>query len=298
MSDKIAALVKQASEVAKLAPENLQEAAFNKAFEALMAAQQGGGTPQPPALRAASRRGAKKATPAASDDTPGTLTQLDQLDRTAYQDIHHTDSSLNNSLRILRAAKDDLGIDGLSGSVIAKILVDKFRCRITKQAISLAMNGAGRYVNRHNEGNQVIFRIMAPGEDYLDALKTDPKKTTLPKRASKSRRAKAKPATTAAAERAKPASQPKPSKAREPEKKAEKKASQRAVSPNAALKQIHGAGFFSQPRTIGAIIEHLRHQHGRTFKAFEMSTPLVRLLRAGGLTRNKNADSQYEYKQP
>ena len=37
MSDKMAEIIKKASELAEHAPENLREAAFQKAFDALMA---------------------------------------------------------------------------------------------------------------------------------------------------------------------------------------------------------------------------------------------------------------------
>ena len=44
MSADVKRLVKQAAEAAKLAPEHLQEAAFNRAFEALLGAKSGDGS--------------------------------------------------------------------------------------------------------------------------------------------------------------------------------------------------------------------------------------------------------------
>lgn len=66
----------------------------------------------------------------------------------------------------------------------------------------------------------------------------------------------------------------------------------------AALIGLVGGDFFDQPRTIGDIIEHCRHNLARTFKANEFSGKLGRLVRNGELVRVKNADNQYEYKKP
>ncbi len=64
----------------------------------------------------------------------------------------------------------------------------------------------------------------------------------------------------------------------------------------ATLTQLLTGSFFSKPRTINDIIVHCKHNLARTFKANEFSGKLGRLVRTGELTREKNADNQYQYK--
>ena len=64
------------------------------------------------------------------------------------------------------------------------------------------------------------------------------------------------------------------------------------------LLQLLSGNFFDRPRTIHDIIEHCKHNLARTFRANEFSRKLGRMVRKGELTRNKNADKQYEYKKP
>lgn len=66
----------------------------------------------------------------------------------------------------------------------------------------------------------------------------------------------------------------------------------------ATLSQLLAGPFFDKPRTINAIIEHCKNRLARTFKANEFSGKLSRMVRNGDLTREKNAENQYEYKKP
>lgn len=284
MKIDVSRLVKEATEAAKYAPDHLQEAAFNKAFEALMAANQGGG-----GTGTQSSSGNNKKGPGGpkSSENQGGKSALEQLDRTGHSEIEHNDTALNNSLRLLRAAKDDLGLDGLSASTIARVLIEKFRCRITRQAVSQALNGAGRYVNRHKDSGLVIFRLMAPGEDYLDGLKgtldAEPKPSATQRRGKKKTGAKTRKSDRANSQA---------------EKLAKKSASRGKAGLATAMSQLYDAGFFSSARTIADILSKLKHDLGRTFKQNELSPLLLRWLRSDKLKRNKNNDNQYEYKQP
>lgn len=67
---------------------------------------------------------------------------------------------------------------------------------------------------------------------------------------------------------------------------------------NATLSQLLSGTFFDKPRTINDIVEHCKHRLARTFKANEFSGKLGRMVRNDELTREKNADKQYEYKKP
>lgn len=277
MGKDIAHLIKQASEAAKQAPEHLQEVAFAKAFDALVAAQNDG-----PAKAETKRQ--KPAARKGGANKSGDDRSLNDLDRTEHPDIRHSESALNNSLRLLRAAREDLAIDGLCGGDIARVLNDKFRCRITRQGVSLALNGAGRYVNRHKEGNLVIFRIMGPGESYLDELGAVPSRDKTVRPAKKNSRGSARQRKKAVPKTA--------------QKKVNRsKASSGKIGSKAALAQLFEAGFFATPRAIGSITAELKHKYGRTFKSSEMSPGLLRYLRDGKLTREKNKDNQYEYQQ-
>ena len=54
-------------------------------------------------------------------------------------------------------------------------------------------------------------------------------------------------------------------------------------------------GFFNKPQTISAITKHASERLGHRLKANECSPTLLRSLRSGKLTREKNSDGQYEY---
>jgi hypothetical protein len=66
----------------------------------------------------------------------------------------------------------------------------------------------------------------------------------------------------------------------------------------AALIQLSSTNFFDKPKTINDVIDHCKHHMARTYKANEFSGKLGRMVRNGELTREKNADKQYEYKKP
>ena len=77
-----------------------------------------------------------------------------------------------------------------------------------------------------------------------------------------------------------------------------KKAATSGNGPVATVTQLLEGDFFKKSQTIGAIVEHCKHNLARSFKANEISGKLGQLVRAGQLTRVKNADKQYEYKKP
>lgn len=65
--------------------------------------------------------------------------------------------------------------------------------------------------------------------------------------------------------------------------------------PVSTLETLIAEGFFKNRQTIGQIVEHSRSSKARQFKPNEISGPLGRLIRAGKLKREKNADGQFEY---
>ena len=66
----------------------------------------------------------------------------------------------------------------------------------------------------------------------------------------------------------------------------------------ATINQLLEGDFFKKPRVIGDIVKHCKDNLARSFKANEFSGKLGQLVRAEKLTRAKNKDLQYEYKQP
>lgn len=69
----------------------------------------------------------------------------------------------------------------------------------------------------------------------------------------------------------------------------------KGTGPVPTLEQLIADGFFSKPRTIGAIVEHCRTDLARTIKPNDMSGPLGRFVRDKKLSRSKNAEGQFEY---
>lgn len=271
-------LIKAAARAAKSAPEHLQEIAFSKAFDALA-----GDTSSPGSKHGGARR--KKTSNQAPDPERRDRQQLmDGIDRTAHPEISHDQTGLDNALRLLRAAKDDLGIDGLSAAEIAGLLTNKFRAPITRQAVGRALNAASRYVDRHKEGSAVLFRIMGPGESYLE---TDQDAPSGPKKAPAKR--KQAPAKRSRQGDAKP-------KVKTGAKKSAA-AKGKLAGPSVDFGHLYDTGFFSKPRTIGAITAEIKDKQGRAYKSNEISPILLRYLRNDRLIRDRNEENQYEYSQ-
>lgn len=273
MTDNVNELIKKAAEAAKNAPDHLQEAAFNKAFD-LYSSQSIGNSPSK-----SGKTGTRKPKAKVRDEVEigKSDKSLNDLDRTAHPEINYNNSALINSLYLLKAAKDDLGIDGLNAGEVAEVLVDKFRCTITKRAIQYALNDAGKYVNRVKEGRTVIYKIMSPGEDYLEShdssTSTNKKSTSTKKRKSKKTQKK------------------------KGNSNKNNSTNGKRIGPATAMSKLLQDGFFQTGKSISEIIEKLKHDRGRSFKSNELSPVLLRWLRNGTLTREKNSENQYEYKE-
>jgi hypothetical protein len=124
-------------------------------------------------------------------------------------------------------------------------------------------------------GSSVIFRIMGPGEEYL-ASGDQEKAAQSDLKAAPGRKAVTKKQHS---------TNGKPGKGKK----------RAAGGPASAMTKLLDAGYFSTPRTIGDITGKLKHDHGRLFKANEVSPVLVRWLRGEKLSRRQNSDGQYEY---
>jgi hypothetical protein len=67
---------------------------------------------------------------------------------------------------------------------------------------------------------------------------------------------------------------------------------------SATLNQLLAGTFFDKSRTINDIINHCKNKMARKFKANDFSSKLGHMVRNDELSREKNADNQYEYKKP
>jgi hypothetical protein len=68
--------------------------------------------------------------------------------------------------------------------------------------------------------------------------------------------------------------------------------------PKQALLDLKTKGYFSTKRTISEVRDYLQKKRGYNFTLQDLSPTLLSLVRSGDLDRDKNAESQYEYKAP
>lgn len=273
-SDKLASLIQEAAKIAELVPENLQEAAFNRALDSLM-----GETPDIK-QRHITEGGA--APPPKVDPPHSALEQsvvedlISRMNSTAHPDVKSDTTVLGRALRILHVAHVDYDIDGLTPPEIAKVLTDKFRISTPLSSVSGALgNAAGKLVDRVKEGRGYRYRIMADGEKHIASsgqVKQSGSKPTPRHRAKRTQKtektAPKKPTSTKRGGR---------------------------PGPKKLLENLINEEFFSEPRVIKEVIDHVSDAKGHSYKATDLSPALVRLLRDKRLSRKKNSEGQYEY---
>jgi hypothetical protein len=193
-------------------------------------------------------------------------------------------------------ARRELDIDGLTTQQMATVLTDKFRHRVTRQALNEAMDRAGNRVDRITGGRATRYRIMRAGEDWLAAppeegANGEARRSTVTTGGTRRRRkAKRNTATTSA-----PSSRSatgSTSKAFTAPKSSDARPGRR---PKAAVEGLITAGWFAKPRSLTDIRVELEHQQALRFKATDLSPAMTRLLREGRLKRSKTEAGQYEY---
>lgn len=273
---------KQAAEIASVVPENLQEAAFQRALDALLGPSEGSERSEDAGGEGEERRHESAESskhPRPEHDLADLLVQ--ELDATKYPDIRTADQVLDRALGLLHAARVDHNIDGLTPQEIAKVLTDKFRIATPDTSVSDALGKrTGDLVDRVREGRGYRYRIMASGEEYL----TGASSTEVATKSKKTRRKKSggssKKETTPQARKV-TASKSRTGRSR--------------PGPKQLLEALIEEGFFDQARIISDIAGHISDTRGRTYKSTDLSPTLVRLLREKKLSRSKNSDGQYEY---
>lgn len=93
-----------------------------------------------------------------------------KLDRTRYPQVTAGRKALELALLVLKAAKDEAGIDGLTAPEITRVLVEKFRVSEKESAIRMALGRARRLVNDVPRGRGRAYCIMAEGEQLVSKL--------------------------------------------------------------------------------------------------------------------------------
>lgn len=273
-------ITKEAERIAMSVDESVREAAYNRAFDFLVQ-QSNLGNAAPNKWHSPRDVSQSLGSSGSSVDEIATLMQID---RTAHKEVLNASSVLDRSLNVLRIANDEFQIDGLKAPQIAKILTEKFRLRTTRQAVQQALDNAGDKADRVPTEKGVVYRIMAPGETYLDNGDEQ----------------KSKKLVSPQPRRAKTANMQKSAEKREARKASTKGISSRKRNgrpgPKAALVELVSTGFFKTGKTISDIQSQLEEKQGYKYKSTDLSPALVRLLREAVIIRQKNSDGQYEYK--
>lgn len=276
-------LFQEAAEIAKAVPKELREAAFNRALDALS-------LPGAKKQRLRTPPGATATRAEVESDADHAAILLRDLDRTRHSEVSAAPRVLERALFMLRAARDDHSIDGLSAPQIAKLLTEKFRLRTTRQAVTQALDAAGDKVDRNSSGRIAIYRIMHPGDEYLRAGVFGSDASGASGR-SAGRRVTKKSAKKSGAKKKAATSKP-------TQRDRKKGSTSRRPGAGAMLRDLVSAGFFAKPRTIREIQEHAQHNRAHTYGLNELSTPLRRAVHNDLLVRTKNSDGQYEYATP
>lgn len=128
---------------------------------------------------------------------------------------------------------------------------------------------------------KVIELLLGATSGDIDLAEEEPNKAPAPSLPGKRKR---KRKTTA----------PKEPTSDTPETK-KKSSSRGGTGAYAAVSVLHDKGFFKSPQTIRSVIDHCGTAKSHHFKANQISPPLLKMLRDGKLTRNKNSDNQYDY---
>lgn len=295
-SDDIEERFARAALIASKLPTNLQEAAFLRALDEL-------GEKADPSAHGTRRPGTTSRTPRKAIHVTAVKEGIEvdpvrlfgEMHGDAAPEINGVSGSLAHSLALLLVAKREFDIDGLTSPQIAAILTDKFRHRYSRQAITQALDRAGRLVDRRTGGRAVTYRLMRAGEDWLATQKgTVTTEGTIKKRTKRKRTKQGGPVADASVhESTADHAAAKPDVARQrPAKR-----STTRPGPKASLQSLIDKGFFKEPQTMATLRAHLLTNFAREYSLNDLAPALVRLLREGKLERTKADGGSYEYTQ-
>lgn len=274
--EELQELLRRAGEMSKAVPEALQEAAFNRAVDLLTA-----NLNSPPlGVKRLGETGTQMTRErSATGQGKSAEYLLTHLDRTSFPEISSAARVLDRSLHLLRVARDSFEIDGLGAPEIARILTEKFRLRASRQAVQQALDAARNYVDKVTANGRAVYRIMRPGETYLESLDTATERGERSDTITRNANPRPKATKKSTASKAK-----------------KKSASGSRPGPRATLNGLLQGGYFDSVRRIGEIQQYLADSRGHSYKLSELSPTLVRMIRDDALERNRADDGQYEYK--
>jgi len=288
--DAVEKAILKASDIAKKVPENLQEAAFNRALDALLGRSVAG--------RPGDARSTKHGGP--MDRSIGDLGEsirpsevritkvMRDLDRTAVPEISPNKPPLENALRVLLAARDLAHVDGLTPAEVCQVLSEKFRISVAESTVRMALGKAGAHVNRIRSGRGFAYRIMQPGESFLETPGKGP---------DTRRRSAGRKRSSAGGSVAKDATGKREGRSsKESRVISSKKASAGRPGPLDVVTKLVKDGYFKEAKTVAQVLEHLKHKRGYVYKTSDIAVSLLRLVRSEQIDRHKNKDGQYEYK--
>jgi len=151
--------LENAAEIVANLPQHLQAAAFSIVVAELISADR----IEP------YKKNTNKASPILDNAKKDITPSLMGINRTKYPQMETLNSALDCSLYLLQIARDELNIDGLNTVQISSVLKDKFRKKISKHAVSMALMAAGKLVDRIPNGKGFLYKIMDAGEKHLEA---------------------------------------------------------------------------------------------------------------------------------
>jgi hypothetical protein len=287
-SDQLEDVFKRAAAVAATMPPALQEVAFNRALDALLRPGQsndanrgtGSGGPQ------RSGPGGTKTESNAGDDA---VEALLALPRNLAEEVDDEEGALGKALALLTVAERELGIESLTAPNIAEVLTRKFKWRVSRQAITQALDRAGKMVDSKEASGGRRYTIMAAGSRYLatPAAERQAPAVAAVRRGRKS--SNGQKATAGRTSNTTDAAEP------DGKKTAALRRSASRPGPKEAIQGLIDSGYFGSPRLLGNIRDELRDRRGLSYKSTDLSPVMVRLLREGRLKRRRNEDAQYEY---
>jgi len=268
---------KKAAELAQLVPPALQEMAFKRALDELLR--------KAPARPDSSLSNQSRSVPREKTDL---MSRFDGVDRTQYPEIGQPGRLLEKVLKVIRIAKDEMGIDGVRASDVARVLTEKFRVRAKTNAVQMALDSRPDLVDRSKREGVYEYRIMGTGEEFLDLPSVSPQKTAA---VGKIRR----PARAHVVDEAESVDKVAKTESVEADKKARGKRSGTRPGPKGALQGLIDSGYFDEPRTATQVMKHLRDKRGFTYTIADMGPAFTRMTRESKLDR-ETLDGQYNYK--
>ncbi len=155
---------KKAEQVANGFEEPYKSIIFKTVFEKLIS---GGGLTE---VKQETEHAAQKVS--ANGDQNNIDIVCSKINRTDHPEISKLKTAKDRSVFILKLARDFAGVDGLFAREISDVLNRVFRLRVTRESITMVLGPETKFVDRKTVktqgGDGFIYRVMAPGEDYLN----------------------------------------------------------------------------------------------------------------------------------